>query len=324
MATEVGIGAAGFVGIALETTPGTYTAPVKFFPIRNEGMAWTQGTVWRRVIRGTADIIGAVPGDGNVEGDIDAELLDDVLPYFLACARGTITKTGTDDPATTAVESNPPYTYEFVPDHGALPPRTMSITVVRNEEVFAYTGCVVSSQQYGVDDGMAVNTFSMLGRKEDQQALPTPAYNPNDQPFGAGTWNVQIPTTTQVFDTDSWSLNIDDGGEPQNRLKTDRGAAFIKYGERSTQLSVERDFTTRAEYADFKNLTRKGILTRISQGANRQVEFEVPGSIIDSYDLGLGGVGDLIRAAVTYQGVHHSSVAGAYRIKVITDENITL
>lgn len=319
-----GIGASGFVGIAIEGTPGVYTAPTKFFPLRTEGVNWTQGTAWRRVIRGTADVIGAVPGNGHVEGDLDIELLDDVLPYFLLCARGTVTKTGTDDPNTTTVENQAPFTYEFIPTHQAVPTRTMSVTIVRNGEVFAFTGCTVGTQAYSVDDSMAVVTMSMIGREESSEALPVPTYNPDDQPFGAGTWSIEIPTLTQVFDTDNWSLNIDDGAEAQNRLQTSRGAAFVKFGERSVTESVERDFKDRVEYDQFKNLTEKSLTTRLSQGTNRQVEFQVPTAIIDTYELGLSGVGDLVRGSITYQGVHDPSISGGYRIEVVTDEDITV
>jgi len=153
MPVGVGIGAAGVVGLAIESTSGEYQAPEKFFPIRSENFQWTQDTVWRRVIRGTSDVIGAVPGDGHVEGSLDMEALDDVLPYFLRIARGDLTQTGTD-----------PVNYEFVPNSAAEPAQTASITVVRNGIVFGYTGCVVGSFSFSVDDGQLVVDLSMLGR----------------------------------------------------------------------------------------------------------------------------------------------------------------
>lgn len=310
----VGIGAAGVVGIALEATAGTYTAPTKFFPIRSESLAWTQDTVWRRVIRGTVDPIGAVPGDGFVEGDIEMELLEDVLPYFMRCSRTTVVKTGVAAP----------YTYEFTGAHGAVPPKTMSVTVVRNGVAFGYTGVVVGSMSFGVDTGMATATFTLLGRAEASVAVPTPAYSATDKPFGSGQWVVEVPTATQIFDADGWSLEIEDNAEAQNRLKNSLGAQFIAYGEREVTQSLDRDFEDRTEYDAFKALTARSLTTRLSKDANASIAFLVPSAIIDSYDLGLSGVGDLVRASVSYIGTHDAGVSASYRATIVTAENMTI
>jgi hypothetical protein len=118
----VGIGAAGIVGIAFETTPGTYVAPTKFIPVRNENLMYKQETVWRRPIRGVVDVIGGVPGNADVSGDFELEALHDCIPYFIMAGRTTFAKTGTG-----------PYTYTFTPSHVAttVSGKTLSITIVR-------------------------------------------------------------------------------------------------------------------------------------------------------------------------------------------------
>lgn len=312
------IGASGFVGIAPETTAGTYAAPTKFFPIRSESLAWTQDTNWRRVIRGTADVLGGVAGNGNVEGDIEMELLEDVLPHFLRAARGTITKTAMGGATPTH------YEYAFVPSSVAIPPNTMSITVVRAGTVFSYLGCVVGGMNFGVDNDMATVTFNMLGRREAVAAAPVPAYNADDQPFGAGQWSIQIPTATQVFDADGFGLTINDNATAQNRLKNSLGAQFVSYGERDVELSLDRDFVDRTEYDLFKALTERSLRVRTEKSAEKWVQFTTPATIIDSYDVGLGGVGDLVRASITYRGTHDATAGGAYTMTVSTPENITI
>jgi hypothetical protein len=310
----VGIGAAGFVGIALEATPGTYVAPEKYFPIRSESLSWTQNTLMRRVIRGTVDPIGAIQGNGNVEGNLDMELLDDVLPYLLLVARGDLEKTGTA----------PNFVYNFVANHAATPAQTASITVVRNGEVFGYVGCVVASMQIGTDDGVATMTVGILGTNEESEALPVPTYNPADQPFGSGEWVIEIPTTVQVFDTDNLTLSIEDNGEVQHRLKNTLGAQFISYGERSVQASVDRDFESRAEYDAFKTVTSSGLAVKVTKDANRGIDFIIPATIKESYDLSLSGPGDLIRASISYQGIHDATTGASYEIEVRTQEDVTM
>jgi len=308
----VTIGAAGYIGVAVESTPNEYEAPTKFFPIRSESLSWTQETNWRRVIRGTADVIGAVPGNGHVEGDIDAELLTDVLPYFLLAARGELTKDGSG-----------PFTYDFVPAHGALPPNTLSITIVRGEEAFGYVGCVVSQMTFGVDNDMATMNMSMLGTAENSVAVPaSPTYG-DDVPFGAGTWNLQVPTDTQIFDADGFSFEINDNGEVQNRLKDELGAQFISFGERDLQLTLDRDFEDRDEYENFKNLTEQSVTVGLEESADNSVSISMLAAIIDSYAVNLSGVGDLVRSNTTYMGTAGAS-GDAYSIEITTEEDVTI
>jgi hypothetical protein len=315
------LGAQGFVGIAIEAEAGTYVAPTKFFPIRSESLGWTQDTNFRRVIRGTADAIGAIPGNGNVEGDLDVELLTDVLPYFLLCARGVLDKTGVAAP----------FVYDFVPAHNALAPNTMSITVVRGEEAFGYVGCVLSSISFGVDNNMGTMNLSILGTAEESVTTPaTPTYGA-DIPFGAGTWNIQVPTDTQIFDADNFTFEINDNGTVQHRLKSELGAEFISFGERQVTMSVDRDFDDRAEFDAFKNLTSRSVTVALGgAGAygdthdDNEVEITMPVAYVDGYDVGLSGPGDLVRASMNYEGVHDNTTGGAYSMQITTAEDVTI
>jgi hypothetical protein len=310
---ELSIGAAGYVGIAIEETSGTYQAPTKFFPIRSENMQWQQNTNQRRVIRGTADVIGSVAGNGHVEGPIDAELLSDVLPYFLLAARGTLSKSGSG-----------PYEYEFTPLHGALAPNTLSITVVRSGEAFGYIGCNVASMTFGVDNDMAVVTYNMLGMREEDVAVPaTPTYG-DDEPYGSGNWIIQVPTGNQVYDSDNFTFEVDDGAEVQNRLKDELGAQFIAFGERNVTASIDRDFTNKSEYDEFKALTKKSISVRASASAGDYVELTCPVNYVETYELSLSGVGDLVRSSVSYTGIHDTATGGSYKINISTDEDVTI
>lgn len=307
----VGIGAGGFMGIALESTPNVYEAPTKFFPFENESLQFMQETVWRRPIRQSADIIGAVDGNVRTEGEIAMEAFEDVVPYFLYCGRTECVKTG--GPTN--------YQYTFTPTDNAVPTYTMSITIVRNNQVFGYTGCVVSSYTFTIEDGQLKFNVNIIGSDEDSQSLPMPTYT-TTQPFGAGRYSVQIPTSSQVFDADTFEFTCDDSGEAQYRLKdTGRGAQYIKFGERTVSVTTERDFENRADYEGFKLLTSQSISLLASKGADNQIQIVMPASIKDSYGLGLSGQGDLVRASITYNGVIDNTGNG-YTITIRNQENI--
>jgi hypothetical protein len=301
-----GIGANGYVGIALEVVPGTWVAPTKYVPILSESFKYKQDTQWRRPIRQSADVIGAVAGDSSIEGDISMEALSDCIPYFLYCARTTPVKAGAG-----------PVVYTFTPNALAIPSRTMSITVVRNGLAMGYSGVVVSDFTFSIDAGMLKFDCTLLGRDEAAQTLPTATWGISE-PFGAGTYSIEIPTATPVLDSDKFDFKVSDGAVAEFRLKnTGRGAAFIRYGERSIEMSVERDFETRTEYDNYKALTAQTVTVKASKGVGESVSILTPVAIKDTYEInGLSGQGDLLRASVKYQSVQ--SALPAYTIVVTT------
>jgi hypothetical protein len=278
--------------------PGVYVAPTKFLPFNTESLNMNQQTVWRRPIRQSVGVLGAVPGNINPEGDIEMELLEDVFIYFLYASRVTITRSGTA----------PNYIYTVVPNALAIPPMTMSITIERvGGVVFTYTGMVVSSWKVGLQDGDLIYTCTMKGRDEATGAVPTPTW-PTTTPYGMGMYTVEIPTGSVVNDTDGFELSVEDNATPEFRLKsTGRGANFIHYGERACELSLMRDFVDRADYDAFKAYTGQAIHFLASKGVNNSVDFVINTAIKDTYEVALGGQGDLVRANIKYQCIANAS-----------------
>jgi hypothetical protein len=310
----VGIGAGGALGVALEAVQGTYLAPTKFVPIDSEGLQYQQDTVWRRPIRYTAEILGAVAGNSHVEGDITLDCTEDVLIYFLRASRSTCVKTGT----------TPNFTYTFTPNALAVPAKTMSVSVDRNGMVHGYTGCIVSSFTISIDSGALKLNASIVGNTEAAQSALTGVTWPTVAPFGMGLYSIEIPTTTAVFDTDTFSFQVEDNATPQYRLKNSgTGAQFVSFGERATTMSVERDFQDRVEYDAFKVLTSKSITLKAIRDINHSIQIDMPAAIVNTYSVGLSGQGDLLRAAVAYNGVVDGT-GKSYLITVKTSEDITV
>jgi hypothetical protein len=305
-----GIGAAGIMGIALETVSGTYTAPTKYVPFMSEGLNFTQATRWRRPIRNTPGIVGAVPGDAHVEGDMSIEALHDCVAILMHTTRTSVAKTGAG-----------PYKYIFTPTATAVPNRTLSVTMVKNGIVFGYTGMCVSQYVFTIEEGALMFNPTFVGRDEAVQSLPTPTW-PTTVPFGSGQYNVQIPVSTQVFDTDTFEFTVNDNGEPAFRLKdTGRGAQFIKYGEREVGLSLARDFDTRVDYDAFKALTSQAIRLSAVNGAN-SIIIDMTTAIKNTYEVTNNAQGDLVRAEIEYMGTIDAT-GKEYTVEVNTTENIT-
>lgn len=292
-----GIGASGIMGLAVESVPGTYVAPTKFFPFMSESLVTPQETVWRRPIRQTADILGAVPGNFHMEGDVEIEALEDVVVYFLMASRTNVVQTGT----------TPNFIYTVTPTAAGVATNTLSLTVVRNGIVFGYTGVTTSSFTFTVSDGLLMFNVSLMGRDEAVQSAPTPTW-PTTSPYGAGMYSIEFPTATPVVDTDTFEWTVEDNAEPNFRLKsTGRGAQFIKYGERNATMTAERDFDSRTDYDAFKALTAQSVTITASKGANNSITLLAPVSIKDTYEVTAPGQGDLVRASISYQHIVDST-----------------
>jgi hypothetical protein len=309
----LGIGGGAAMGLALETVAGTYLAPTKWLPFTSESLNFQQDTVWRRPIRRAVGVIGAVAGNQHVEGDIEMEALEDVVPYFLMCSRASVVKTG----------AGPNYVYTSTPTANAIPAKTMSVTLERvTGQSFGFTGMVVSSFKFGIDDGQLTFTASMMGRDEASNSIGSPTF-PTSTPFGAGTYTIEIPTGSTVTDTDTFEFTVEDNATPNYRLKnTGRGADFIAYGERNCTLTVERDFLTRTDFDAFKALTAQAVTITASKGSNNSIVISMPVAVKNTYEIPVPGQGDLVRAQIEYQGV--SDATGVdYTVVVKTQENIT-
>lgn len=291
--------------------PGVYTATgMKFVPITSEGLQMMEETVFRRPIRESADVIGAVPGNQHAEGDIDMEALEDCLPYFLAVARATCVKSG----------ASPNFIYTYTPNARAVPLLTATIVVLRAGEVFAYTGCVVSMFKFGVQDGLLTFAVHIIARGESTQTSPVTSWA-TTAPFGAGTYTIEIPTGVTVTDADTFELTVEDNGEAQFRLKgTSRDAEFVKFGERDVTCTMGRDFTSKTDYDAFKAVTAQSISIGVSKGANNSIELEAPVTVKESYEVPLSGQGDLVRGNITYRSM--LGAPATYQLVVKTQENL--
>ena len=307
-----GIGAGGLIGVAFETTVGTYVAPTKFVPILSETLEYKEQNNYRRPIRQSAAQIGVVPGDFDIEGTITMEATEDTCLYFTEVSRAVGVKSG----------STPNWVYTYTPTSVAVPPRTLSITVVRNGVVFGYTGCCTTKQTFTVNNNVLEYQADIIGLSEATQSAPGSVVWPTSVPYGPGSWSVQIPSPTAVTDMDTFSFDIDDAGAAQYRLKNAKGAQFVAYGERSIQMTASRDFLDKTDYGLFQSVAGQKLTVLTTAGANNSIQFDVFNGIKDVYQVPLSGQGDLIRASITYQSTLDAS-GNEYDIIYKTQETIT-
>jgi hypothetical protein len=314
----LGTHASGFIGIAFESTYGTWVTPTRFFPIKSESMSESHDNQKRRLIRGLADNLGHVLGPSTVAGDITCELLEDVLPYFLYCSRNTVAKTGAG-----------PYVYTTTPAHWGsadqLPTgkKGLSITVVKNGEVFGFSGCVLSALEVNVDNNIPYMKLSVVGKQEASQILPTYTAVSTDIPYNASQYSIEIPTTTQVFDITNFTFTVNDNAETQFRLANTLTPQWVKLGAREVTLNVERDFSARTEWDSFKALTAQSVSVKCTKSASASVAIKLPNAIRDTHDIdGLSDQGAATMQQITWMGDYDTTTSKSYEVIVTCNTNI--
>ena len=309
----IGIGATGVLGLAIESSRGSHEASTKWVPIRSESITVSQEMNYRRNIRGIADPETPQVGNLTYEGDIEFEAYPDVLPYFFKAMRTSETKTGAGDP----------YTYVYVPTHGALTTDSLSFYIERNGVRFGYAGVSVTGMAFTVTDGILICTATVSALAEAQPGSESDSYS-NETPFYTGTFSVEIPDSSAVTDMDNFSWAVTEGGSVNHRLDGSTNPASITMGERTTSCSMDRDFDSRTDLDLFEAATATSLTIICTHTATtRYLKLEMPVASMETYDVNLGGQGDIVRASINYTGSYSASVTGGYRATVKTEEDIS-
>ncbi len=334
MATTPGLGGGGSLGIGLETTMGTYVPPTVFVPIMSESLDYNEDKYLSEQIRQQSIHSEAKPSYYHVEGDVEMEADPRFLPYFLYLGRHTATKAGAG-----------PYDYKFVPNSagtasttaGTTAQKTASITVVKNEEVFGFSGCCLTGFEFSVDtdNGVLMVTWNMMGLNEAEPANPTEAWVAPDL-LGADSHRIYLdvagaaPGFANPVDVNHNGLTFSASfnATPQNRVRADRGASYISYGITEGTVSAEIDFLDRTDYDNFQDTNKRAIRMESLNGgatlaaATSGVRLQANNYFFNSYTIPLEGMGDLI-AADTEGRMLGITGGDAYEVHVKSPSSIT-
>ena len=324
-----GIGATGFIGIAPETTMGTYVAPTTYVPVLRDTLKYTESKYYSPQLRQQVIDAEVKPGYYHIEGDIEMEVDTNVFLYFLYASRHAIAKTGAG-----------PYVYTFTPTTAGststgtgLNQRTLSITAVRNGIVFGFTGMTVSQYEFTIDAGVLKCTLSMVGLGEAVQTLPTATWIAADL-LGADSHNVFLgpsgvtPTFTQDVNFNGFTFSINHNAEAQNRIKSQRSANYVKFGKTDLEIRSQLDFVSRTDYDAMVASTTKAIKLESTVGggaysaATDGISLQANRVAYDTYDIAVESIEDIIMADFVGHGL--VQVGGdAYAIGVKSAVNIT-
>lgn len=322
-----GLSGSGWLGLALETVKGTYVPPTVYVPIISESFRYVEDRYFSPQIREDTIVSDVKQGYYHIEGDFEMEIDVNFVPYLLFCTRHTPSfATGV---------------YSFVPsDAGAtstaasgMVQRTASITIERNNIEFGYSGCTLGSLRVWLDGGVLKMGGTLVGEKDNTASGDTPTWAAPSL-FGADATQIGVgassitPTITPVFDFNGYEFEANFNAEAQNRIRRDRSASYVAFGETEITMTTELDFIDKTEYNAFVATTAKAVQIESLIGgasfaaATQAFRLTVYRGVYETYDLGLSGLGDLIMAGVTMRGI---GIAGGdgYKIEVKSPVTIT-
>lgn len=325
----VGIGAGGSVGLAFESTVGTYVAPTIFVPVLSENLQYQESKYYSRQIRQQTIESDVKSAYYHVAGPISLEVDPNNIPYWLYASRHAITKS-----------AGPPYTYDFVPSSagsattaasGAVP-RTLSITVVRSGVVFGYCGCIVSSWEFTIQDAVLICNMEIMGLSEAVQSDPTESWLAPEL-YGADAHMVEVgasavsPTFSPATDFNGFTFRAGYNAEPRNNIVQARKASYIRYGITEGTIESELDFSSRTDYDNMVNNSTRAIRFSSLNGgatlaaATSGVQLQANRVSYDTYEVSLGSMEDLVVAGFTGRIIGITG-GDAYKISVKTTVNI--
>lgn len=307
----------GHLGVARETTFGTYVTAAKWIPILSENLERKQNNSMRKSIRGLVEAWGVHLGPYHIEGTVKIEVTADAMAWLVYGMRGAVTKTG----------SVSPFTYSFKPDAGSVSAtgRTLSFSVLRAGGGFGYFGCSITSQEYSFENGILVCSLEVIGMGDGAYTPGSVAFAPQDV-FGAAENTVKIAGDIRP-DITNFSLSVKENAEARNTISGTAAASYIVQKERDVSAKFEIDYdgagTGATDYSNFSTVAPVTLeIDAVKSATNDEVVITVPQAYYETYPVTLGGLGDLVQAAATLTAVYDATDTDSYKIVVKTTENV--
>ncbi len=316
----VDVAGGGHIGLALETTHGTYVAPAKFAAVESESLQEVRTDSYRAPILGRAVATGKTPGRQHVAGEITMEALPEIMVYFLIASRWgeNLTKS-----------AGPPFVYEATNTsvvHDKADFRSLTLVADRAGVGFAYLGCKVvqTTINFG-DGGVPMVTYTIVGQRQSEDYTPGAVTEPTELPFQVDECNLDIATVERGdVDADSIEFVLNDNGEPKFNLTGQDRADYVKYGEFVGDASYEIDFESKADYAIWVARTTQALLLEFNKDANQIFKLDYHGAMYDTFEVSLSSLGDQVRASAAIRAIHDVTAGFAATMEITTIEDVTI
>lgn len=248
MPVDVGIGALGYVGYAVESVEGTALAPTRFLPVTSFNMNDSNDYLSPLTIRGSRDINLALPAPYIVEGTMELPMLvNDIAPLLKSAFAATVV---------TSAYSGGGYSHVLTPANASP---TMTFESSRqNILMMRHTGVRVNTFELKGTFGevvMANIGLDGIDRLKYTGAAATPTYDATSTtPLHFDRAKVQIGGSDNAT-VKEFTMNVNNNVEHIGTIRTTRAYSRVALGPREIGLAMTLDFQDVTEYDRLLNDT---------------------------------------------------------------------
>lgn len=262
MATRTGLDAQ--LGIAEESTVGTYVEPDRFVEFTSESMSLTIARIESDSIRAGRSIIDTLDwaaGAKTVSGDVEWDVRTKDLGVWLKHALGGVSTSGSG-----------PYTHTFTP--GDLFGKGLTVQVGRPDSggtvrPFSYTGCKVASLSLSAAVGELLSaSASLVGQNETtSEALATASYTSASTLFTFVHGAITVGGSS--LPVDSFDFQIDNGLQnARHRIGSAVSTEQRQNARRSITCSLEADFASLTQYNLYTGGSETAVVLTFTSGTD--------------------------------------------------------
>lgn len=241
MTVDMGIGALGYVGYALESVEGTRVAPTRFLAANSANFNDSNDYLTPMQIRGSRDISVAMPAPFITTGTVELA--------WVASDIGNILKSAFAASVNSSAYAGGGYTHVFSTGFTS-PTMTFETSTQDGVLVMAYTGVRVNTLEIKASFGeivMASLGLDGIGRAK-QGSAATPSYAANSvTPMHFNGVTAAIGGTNNATVKD-FTLNVNNNVSHIGTLRATRSYSRVAMGAREIGLGMTMDFQDTAEY----------------------------------------------------------------------------
>lgn len=309
-------GLAGQMGLAAESTYGTFVAPTRWFEFVSESLTLERERIESSGIRAGRRVLHRwAPGVQRVTGDVQLELAAQGFGIIWQHIMGTNVTTGSG-----------PYTHTSSP--GDLAGKSLSIQIGRPDiggvvRPFSYLGCKVAtaSLECNVNE-YAMLTLGIYGAHEDTaQTLGTASYPATLSPFVYSHGSVTLAAAG--FDVKAATLSIDNGlATDRHFIRTttpERPKEPLEANRREITGELTADFTDLTAYNRFVNGTEAALVLTFNAGASATLTITM-NVRYDGTTPTIGG-DELLEQSLPFKAVSGTSDAAAVTAVLVNGDS---
>lgn len=300
-------GRLGWIGIALEATPGVPVNPTDYLPFLETSIQDRHTPIADVSARGIRDEqadsqVGKQWGEGNLRINLDPTL----APYLIGLALG--------DFGTPASNGSGVYTHTLVRNNSNTP-KTASIIQDRSTDRLLFPYSVVNTLELSFDDGLAEINIQQLSRQAATSVSGTltttsgTLFAFRHATIGMGTTIAAAEAATPLK-VRSFNLTINNNSEAQFVSgRRDPDSIIHKNFNVSGSFRVAFENTTQRDY--FMNLTKNALVCTflgngIGGGFSEYVKFRLYKTRVDQYNVDMP-IDDFISEEISFVAEYDSA-----------------